>query len=478
MKTGFPNTITSNSIIVIVILLLATALSFGQAGTVNLTAAPTNALLPDGQSVPMWGYSCGAVSGAATCSALNAAGQWSPVLIQVAVTPGSTANLTISLKNSLPAPVPTSLSIVGTLGGGLGAGTTAPSPTHAAQGATWPIAGDTTGATFTPPPQGPRVQSFGTEVATGATVTGLNWPSIKPGTYLIESGTHPSIQVPMGLYGVLVVTSTPSSGAAGTAYQGVSYDADAVALLSEIDANQNQAVASAVATAGFSETAARVLRDKISSVSLAVDASGNVINAGTGYHVGDAIAFTGGGFTTAASAHVSNVDGSGAITEIVLDNAGQGYSSAPSLSVTRSSGTGTNAKLIAALSLTGTVCSDGAAACYPPAVNYDPRYYLVNGKSFDTTSPGSSLISVAGLTAASTNGVLVRLVNAGLRMHIPSVVGLNMSLIAEDANVLPGNRRVQNEVFLSAGQSLRRARKSDSRCRHLRHLRSTAKSIY
>ena len=445
-------TITSNKIIVLVFLLLATSMAFAQAGSVGLTAAATTTLLPDGKSVPMWGYSCGAVGGSATCSALNTSGPWSPVLIQVAVPSGSNADLTINLTNSLPASVPTSLSIVGVIGGGAGAGKMAPSPTHAAQGTTWPIANDTTGATFNPPPQGPRVQSFGTEVASGGAVNGLRWPSIKPGTYLIESGTHPSIQVPMGLYGVLVVTTAPSSGTPGTAYAGVSYDADAVALLSEIDATQNQAVATAVGTPGFSETAARVLRDYVTSVVPAVDASGNVIGAGTGYHAGDLVVFTGGGFATAAQAHVSQVDGSGAITAVQVDNPGKGYSSAPAISATRSSGTGTNAQLVAALSLSGTMCSDGAGACYPPAVNYDPRYYLVNGKSFDATNTMNSLLPVSGLTAASTNGVLVRFVNAGSRMHIPSVVGLNMSLIAEDANILPGTRRVQNEVFLPAGK--------------------------
>ena len=39
---------------------------------VTLTAAPTTANLPDGQNVPMWGYTCGAVSGTGmSCTALN-----------------------------------------------------------------------------------------------------------------------------------------------------------------------------------------------------------------------------------------------------------------------------------------------------------------------------------------------------------------------------------------------------------------------
>ena len=57
--------------------------------------------------------------------------------------------------------------------------------------------------------------------------------------------------------------------------------------------------------------------------------------------------------------------------------------------------------------------------------------------------------------------MLVRFVNAGLRMHIPSIVGAQtgspavsgFSLIAEDGNVLPGSTRVQSEVFLAAGKT-------------------------
>src|SRR5579872_4708192 len=92
------------------------------AQTVNLRAEPTSAVLPNGQSVPMWGYSCTSASGASCAAAnANANGNWSPVVITVA--PGS---LTINLTNNLPRPpgasagIPTSLVIVGQLGGGLG----------------------------------------------------------------------------------------------------------------------------------------------------------------------------------------------------------------------------------------------------------------------------------------------------------------------------------------------------------------------
>src|SRR6202035_616603 len=196
--------------------LLASSASFGQ---VNLTAGPANALLPDGSTVPMWGYSCGAAvtGGIGSCAALNPAvqagtaplGTWSPVVITVP----TGQDLTITLTNGLTfagGNIPTSLMIVGQLGGGLGTtATSAASPDHTnAQPVTWPIAGDAAGAPVTgvgtPPVQGTRVQSFSTEVAVGTTATlcsgvcGTGGPALKPGTSLIESGPHPSIQGPMG----------------------------------------------------------------------------------------------------------------------------------------------------------------------------------------------------------------------------------------------------------------------------------------
>src|SRR5437879_8800947 len=259
-------------------LLLTASASFAQQ-QVNLTAAPTTTTLPDGTTVPMWGYSCGTavttnIAPVATCAALNPASvstvagvpsTWSPVVITVPTGQG----LTISLTNSLSfagGSIPTSLVIVGQSGGGLGTPggfTAAPDHTNA-QPLTWPIAGDAPGAPVTgvgtPPAQGPRVQSFSTEVAFGGT-TALTWTALRPGTYLIESGTHPSIQGPMGLYGILVVTTAPAGTTAGTAYPAVgttvpavTYNAEVPLLLSEIDPVQNNSVNTAVNTAGFSET--------------------------------------------------------------------------------------------------------------------------------------------------------------------------------------------------------------------------------
>src|SRR3989440_4771058 len=396
------------------VLLGAATASYAQT-TVGLTAAPTQAVLPDGQSVPMWGYTCGTVTaGTGTCVAANpnAGANWSPVVITVPYTesaPGiSSTILTISLTNNLSFTagtgtntLPTSLVIVGQLGGGLGAApVTTPSPTHAPQGPSGPASGGpdpsvTTSSapadrvaaaaagTNCPPPQPNRVQSFATEVVFG-TPANLTWNNLKPGTYLIESGTHPSIQGAMGLYGVLVVTTAPTTGPTpGVAYYKagaavVNYDSELPLVLSEIDPVQNRSVDAAVSTAGFSET--------------------KVWNGQPG-------------------------------------QCGDLPPSATSVPAT-------------------------ANTCYPPAVNYDPRYFLINGVSFDQSASWKS--QFATTPAGAAGSVLLRFVEAGLRMHVPSIVGVitggtaavpGVCLIAEDGNVLPGVPKVQSEVFLAAGKT-------------------------
>ena len=337
------------------------------AGTVTLTASAKTTTLPDGTVVPMWGLACNdGVSSGVTCAAANAAAgsNWSPVVITVNT--AVTTSLTITLQNQLAFngnSIPTSLVVLGQVGGGLGStATTAASPLHAEQTTTWPAVDPTT--INTPPGQVRRVQSFATEVAAGSSGT-YTFSALRPGTYLIQSGTHPSIQSPMGLYGVLVVTAP---GQAYPSNANAAYDADLPVVLSEIDPLQNSAVDTAVRTTGFNE-----------------------MRPWSG--------------------------------------------------------------------LTGD-CGDASVhTCYPPAVNYSPRYYLVNGVSFDRGNIAASSASVLapasqGASVTSTTGkVLVRYVNAGLRMHVPTIVGLNVSIIAEDGNILPGNPRVQSEVFLAAGKT-------------------------
>src|SRR3989475_5331586 len=377
MRSNILNSFPINSGFVASLVLLTGGMAIAQSA-VTLTAGPTSATLPDGQMVPMWGYTCGATPTNATCTAMSGAAQtggWQPPLITVP----SGQPLTMPLINNLtfattgaPNSIPTSLVIDGQLGGGLGTDrTTTTSPTPAPQGTTWPGTLGTTnpgGPVFTPAPQPDRVQSFATEVPAGAT-TALTWSNLRPGTYLIHSGTHPSIQHPMGLYGVLVVTE-PDTATIPPAHQayGTTFDSAVPLLLSEIDPVQNRSVDTAVGTDGFKAT--------------------TVWNGRPG-ECGDV---------------------------------------PPSATATTAANT-----------------------CYPPAVNYTPLYSLINGVSFDRTKPGASALTVPA--AAAQARVLLRFVNAGLRMHVPSVVGTSMTLLAEDGNKLPGAAKVQSEVFLAAGKT-------------------------
>src|SRR6516225_943247 len=334
------------AVIVCGILLFAAAMGFGQQ-QINLTAAPTTTTLPDGTTVPMWGYFCGtAATGAtATCAALNphsvgnptatppVPATWSPVVITVPYVSTGTS-LTINLTNNLSFTptgtttantIPTSIVIVGQVGGGLGQlsqRTATTSPDHSlAQGCpTWFIADPKTppGVPCTandsgaiPPTQGPRVQSFSTEVAAGSAAS-LAWPALVPGTYLLESGTHPSIQVPMGLIGMLVVTTPPAGSTAGTAYPAattaagavpaVTYNAELPLEFSEIDPVQNKQVDAAVRTPGFTEANTRKLGGEIGSIA--------VTSGGTGYTSNPTVTISapgGSGTTATATADVGAV---------------------------------------------------------------------------------------------------------------------------------------------------------------------------
>ena len=95
----------------------------------------------------------------------------------------------------------------------------------------------------------------------------------------------------------------------------------------------------------------------------------------------------------------------------------------------------------------------GPAPCYPAAVNYTPTYFLINGQYFDKTAPQNSAFTVADTAPYSSGNILVRLLNAGSRTHVPSIVGLPMSLVAEDGNLAPGKPKLQNEVLLTAGKT-------------------------
>lgn len=171
----------------------------------SLTAKADVVAMPDGQQIPIWGYTIPdaqkSTAGGYSRSALGRAQYPGPTLI---VQQGQT--VTITLTNSLA--VPTSIVFPGfevsTSGGSPGA-----------------ITAEAAGG--------------------GGTVT-YTFTATEPGTYTYYSGTRPEIEVQMGLFGTLIVR--PSQGA-NRAYNSADtqFDREELFVLSEIDPALHHAVA-------------------------------------------------------------------------------------------------------------------------------------------------------------------------------------------------------------------------------------------
>ena len=188
-------------VLTLTVLAVITSPSFG--ATVNLVAEESVVTMPDGVVVPMWGFFTD------TGQACNTNLVWT-VGPQIVVPPGDTT-LQINLRNCLDTEG-TSVVITG-------------------QG----LPADSLGnilppETFTDSGGRIRVTSFTTETAANGGTGSYTWNNLKAGTYLYQSGTHPALQVQMGLYGAMVADS-----AAGEAYPGINYDQDVILLYSEID---------------------------------------------------------------------------------------------------------------------------------------------------------------------------------------------------------------------------------------------------
>jgi hypothetical protein len=244
----------------------------------------------------------------------------------------------------------------------------------------------------------------------------------------------------------------------------VSYNAEVPLEFSEIDPVQNRQVDHAVRTTGFRETAvwnALSGGGPVTSIALT--------SGGSGYTLTPVVTISGNGSGASAVATMSG----GAVTGITITSDGDGYSSAAGSTTVTITPAAADTGTITAATATATVtmggCGGAAHTCYPPAVNYTPFYFLINGQAFDKTNPSRSLFAAtAGVSgtppAPVTNGIpitpgstiLVRLVNAGLRMHVPSIVGSQtqgftgagaltalaspvggFTLIAEDGNPVP-----------------------------------------
>jgi FtsP/CotA-like multicopper oxidase with cupredoxin domain len=175
------------------------------AHEVDLIAASFTKAMPDGRQVTMWGF---AEDGNAN-GQLDAGEQPTVPGPQLEVPPGDD-ELTVNLHNQLPVPV--SLVI--------------PSQTTATQ----PVF-------FTDDQGRERVRSFTHETAPGASES-YQWSSLRPGSHVYHSGTHPQVQVQMGLYGSVV-----HDVAGSTAYPGIEYTYSASIFYSEVDPELHDAVA-------------------------------------------------------------------------------------------------------------------------------------------------------------------------------------------------------------------------------------------
>lgn len=185
---------------------LGLAMAWGTAGAVDvyLCAGATAVTLPDGVTVPMWGY-------AQDDNDNLADGCGNPLQVPGPIldVPVGDPNLTVHLRNDLPAA--TSLVIPGQA---------------AAMTPTFFVDGEGRS----------RVQSMTHETAAGASGD-YTWGDVQPGSYIYHSGTHMAVQVQMGLYGAL-----RKDEATGTAYTGVPYDQEVSLFYSEIDPALHAAV--------------------------------------------------------------------------------------------------------------------------------------------------------------------------------------------------------------------------------------------
>ena len=64
-------------------------------------------------------------------------------------------------------------------------------------------------------------------------------------------------------------------------------------------------------------------------------------------------------------------------------------------------------------------------------LDYNPKYFLINGTAFTAASPPV-------IPAGSVNGTtLLRFYNAGIKTHVLNVPGMYMNVMSEDGNVYP-----------------------------------------
>ena len=288
------NDMKNLKLILMTVVVLAAASTPGFAVEYFLRAERITKTVPDsnGVAIPMWGF--------ASDSSFGAGDGQVTVPGPLLTVPVGDSTLTIHLDNNLSVPT----SVV--------------------------INGQSTVMTPVRNPDG-RIRSFTHETdPNNPTAVDYSWTNLRPGTYIYQSGTHPAVQVQMGLYGGVI-----KDYAAGQVYQNIPYTDNVPLFFSEIDPALHNAVDS--------------------------------------------------------------------------NNYGPGKA------------------------MTSTI-------------DYEPKYFLINGQAF---VPGQATLSAG----TSGGGTLLRLFNMGLKTRCPLLQGAYMTLIAEDGQPYRYPKE-QYVVSLPAGQTI------------------------
>lgn len=222
--------------------LLAAGAGTARAMSVTLCAEPYTVALPgETLPVPMWGYR--QVADASQCSATSAprSSAASPVI----TVPAGDSTLSVTLVNRLA--VPTSVVI---------AGQALPADGGAAVMAEDLIGPSCDPSTLAMPTRmACRVRSFTGETEPNASRT-YTFTNLRPGSFLLQSGTHPQAQVQMGLVALLKQDAAPLDLTARRLYgaaaadANASFDVDAAVVLSEVDVAQHNRIQSTLGTDG------------------------------------------------------------------------------------------------------------------------------------------------------------------------------------------------------------------------------------
>lgn len=222
--------------------LLAAGAGTARAMSVTLCAEPYTVSLPgEAAPVPMWGYR--QVADASLCSATST--PRSSAAAPVITMPAGDSTLAVTLVNRLA--VPTSVVI--------------PGQALPVDGGAAVMAEDLIGPSCDPSTlamparMACRVRSFTGETDPNASRT-YTFANLRPGSFLLQSGTHPQAQVQMGLVALLKQDAAPLDLTARRLYgaaasdANASFDVDATALLSEVDVAQHNRIQATLGTDG------------------------------------------------------------------------------------------------------------------------------------------------------------------------------------------------------------------------------------